>query len=87
MNALLASGYLYELAGLVYFLFYLRMMRPGATRYSRRTRALTLLATIALVGSALVGYAHSETGVAVMLLLVIAAIASTYADRRRPPSA
>ena len=86
MNALLASGYLYELAGLIYFFFYLRMMRPGATRYSRRTRALTLLAIIALVGSALAGYARSQVGVAVMLLLVIAAIASTYADRRTPPA-
>lgn len=87
MNAFVQAGFLYELAGLVYFLFYLWMSRPGSGRpFSRRSRALTLVASIALIGSAILHYAASQTGVAVMLLLVIAAIASTYADRRTPPA-
>ncbi len=86
-GALLASGYLYELIGLVYFVFYLRISRPGSrARYSRRTKALVLLATIALVGSAVFGYANNQTGVAVMLLFVVASVASTYSDRRTPPA-
>jgi hypothetical protein len=84
VSALLASGYVYELIGLIYFVFYLRTMRPGTGRYSRRTRALTLVATIALVGSGMFGYAGTQIGVAVMLLLVVASIASTYADRPPP---
>ncbi|HZO93697.1 MAG TPA: hypothetical protein VFB22_07985 [Candidatus Baltobacteraceae bacterium] len=70
----------------MYFLFYLRMSRPNAPqRFSRRSRALTLIASIALIGSAILHYASSQIGVAVMLLLVIASVASTYADRRMPP--
>ncbi len=86
LDALLASGYLYELIGLIYFLFYLRIASPRArARYSRRTKALILLATLALVGSAVFGYANSQIGVAVMLLFIVASIASTYSDRRSPP--
>ncbi|HTW84360.1 MAG TPA: hypothetical protein VMD91_09860 [Candidatus Sulfotelmatobacter sp.] len=83
MNALLASGIPYEIAGLIYFLFYLAMSRPrAAAAFSRRSKVLTLLAAIALVGAAVLHYGAQPLGIAIMLALVVVSLVSTYLDRR-----
>jgi hypothetical protein len=85
VNLLLNSGILYELVGLCYFLFYLAMGRPRAAgRFSRRSRILTLLAAIALVGSVIGHYGQTTLGIVVMLGLAVGALVSTFADRRVP---
>jgi hypothetical protein len=83
VELLIQSGVVYELVGLCYFLFYLAMSRPRAAgRFSRRSRVLTLLAAIALVGSVVGHYAQAPLGIGVMVALAIAALGSTFADRR-----
>jgi hypothetical protein len=73
----------YELAGLVYFLFYLAMARlRNAARFSRRSQALTLFAAIALVAAVPLHYGTQPLGIALMLLLVLVSLVSTFADRR-----
>jgi hypothetical protein len=83
VDSLTFSGILFELAGLCYFLFYLVMSRPrNVARFSRRSRILTLLAAIAMVGSVVGPYAQAPLGIVVMFGLAIAALVSTFADRR-----
>lgn len=83
MDSLIASGVLFELAGLFYFLFYLAMSRrAAAARFSRRSRVLTLLAAIAMVGSVVGHYAQAPLGIGVMFAFAIAALISSFADRR-----
>jgi uncharacterized membrane protein len=83
MNAFLASGLPYEIVGLVYFLFYLWMARPRAVgRYTRRSRALVLVAAIALVGAVPLHYGDQPAGVAVMLLLLLVSLVSSFVDAR-----
>lgn len=83
MTALLASGIPWEIAGLIYFLFYLAMSRPrSAARFSRRSKALTLVAALALVAAVPLHYGAQPIGVVVMLLLLLASLISTFADRR-----
>jgi hypothetical protein len=85
MHAFVQGGYLYELAGLIYYAFFL-VMRRSAARYSRRSQILTLLAAIVLVASVPLRYARTGAGEAIMLALAAAALMSTLADRRRTPS-
>ena len=90
MDALIQAGYLYEFAGLLYYLFFLLMARgPNAARFSQRSRVLTLLAAIALIGSVPLHYASSPAGVAAMFALVAVSLVSSWLDRRRvqPPAA
>ena len=83
MNAFLASGYAYELAGIAYYVMDLARSRPRrAARFSKRSQALTLIAAMALVGSAPLHYAASGLGVAVMGARALAALLSTAADAR-----
>ena len=83
MNALLASGIPWEIAGLIYFLFYLAMSRPrNAARFSRRSKALTLLAALALVAAVPLHYGAVPIAIVVMLLLLVVSIVSTFLDRR-----
>lgn len=85
MDALIRSGYLYELAGLLYYVFFLTMTRgKNAARFSRRSKALTLVAAIALIGSVPLRYAAHPLAGVLMLVLVAIALLSTWLDRRRP---
>ncbi|GAC1419148.1 MAG: hypothetical protein NVSMB64_28600 [Candidatus Velthaea sp.] len=84
MNAILDAGYLYELAGLIFYVFFLTMTRrANAAKYSPRSRILTIAAAIVLVGSALLHYATKPAGVAAMLVLAVASLGSAYLDVRR----
>lgn len=84
METLIRSGVAFELAGLVYFLFYLRMSRGSAApHFSRRSKILTLLAAIALVGSVVLHYADQLAGIVLMLALAVASLVSTWSDRLR----
>ena len=81
MNALLAAGYPYELAGLVYYGFFIWMNRPAqATRYTRRSRLLVVLAAIVMVGCVPFHYATLVIGVVAMLGLAVLALVSTALD-------
>lgn len=85
MDALIRSGYPYELAGLLYYVFFLTMTRgKNAARFSKRSKVLTLVASIALIGSVPLGYAAQPLAGALMLALVAIALVSTWLDRRRP---
>ena len=88
MNALLA-GYVYELLGIAYYAITTVMsLRRGSTM-SRRSRALAVLASLALVGSGVFGYARSPVAGLVMALLLALSLVSIARDRatgsgRRP---
>lgn len=85
VDALIQSGYPYELAGLLYYVFFLTMTRgKNAARFSQRSKVLTLAAAIALIGSVPLHYAAQPAAVVAMLALVAVAMASTWLDRRRP---
>ncbi len=82
------AGYPYELAGLVYFLFYLSMSRgPAKERYSDRSKIFTLIASMVLVGSVPFHYASGPLGGALMLAVLAVSLWSTFRDRRTPPAA
>jgi hypothetical protein len=81
VNAVLAAGYPYEIAGLVFYVFFLYQMRKrGGARYSLRSRTLTIIAAIGLVGVVPFHYASSTPLLAVVLLLAFAALASAFID-------
>jgi hypothetical protein len=87
IDSLIRTGYPFELAGFVYFLFYLAMSRKGAgARFSQRSKIFTLLASIALVGSVPFGYGAQPLGIVLMLAVVAISIWSTWSDRRTPPA-
>ncbi len=86
MDALIRSGYPFELAGIVYFGFYLVMTRRGNDRFSQRSKAFTLIASIVLVASVPLHYGANPIGIALMLAVVALAMWSTYTDRRHPPA-
>ncbi len=85
MNRIIAAGYPYEIAGLVFYVFFLAMQRKGGQRYSQRTRILTILAAIGLVGVVPFHYATNAVAVEALLLLGLAAVVSAFADRRSVP--
>jgi len=83
MNAILVAGYGYELAGLAYYLFFLTMARGrGAKRFAVRSRVLVFIAAFALVASVPFHYATTSAGVALMIMLALAALASALIDVR-----
>lgn len=85
MNALIQSGYPYELAGLLYYVFFLTMTRgKHAARFSLRSKVLTLVAAIALIGSVPLRYAAQPPAGVLLLALVAVALLSAWLDRRRP---
>jgi hypothetical protein len=82
MNAFLESGYPYELAGLIYYAFFLVMSRRrGGARFSRRSQILTLLAAIVLAASVPFHYANTRGGHIVMIVLAVASLVSTWRDQ------
>ena len=81
MDAIVAAGYPYEFAGLLYYVFFLVMGRPRfAGLYSLRTRVITLLAAIAMVACVPLHYATSVIGVVGMLALGVVALGSATLD-------
>jgi hypothetical protein len=82
VEILIRSGVLFELVGLCYFLLYLSMSRRAvAARFSRRSRVLTLLAAMALIGSVVGHYAQAPLGIGLMFALALGALVSTFVDR------
>jgi hypothetical protein len=83
VTAIVEAGYPYELAGLVFYVFFLSMTRGrNRGRYSQRTRVLTILAAIGLVGVVPFHYAHSGAAMATLLLLGLASLGSAFIDAR-----
>ena len=83
MNQLIRSGYLYELAGLVYYVYFLLMSRGrNAARFSQRSKVVTLLTAIVLVASVPLHYGTLPVANAIMLLLAAASIVSAFVDQR-----
>ena len=83
MEQLIRSGYLYELAGLVYYVYFLLMSRGGnAARFSQRSKVVTLLTAIVLVASVPLHYGSQPIANGIMLLLAAASIVSAFVDRR-----
>jgi hypothetical protein len=81
VNAVVAAGYPYELAGILYYLLFVIMSRKRfAANYTNRSRILVMLAAIAMVGCVPFHYATVLLGVTAMLGLAILALVSTFAD-------
>ena len=88
MNAVIAAGYPYELLGLFYYVMFLMMGRKRfAAKYTNRSRYLSLLAAMAMVGCVPFHYATTLAGAGAMLCLAFFALVSTaydaYASRGR----
>ena len=83
MEPLLRAGIPYEIAGLIYFGFYLVMSRPGGkTRFSTRSKLLTLLAAIVLVGAVPLHYGENALAIVAVLGFAVMALLSAILDRR-----
>jgi hypothetical protein len=82
VDALLRSGIPFELAGLVYFVFYLVMSRNRFGRFSRRSKILTLIAAIAMVASVPLNYGANPVASIGMLGLAALAFLSNVLDAR-----
>jgi len=79
-----AQGYPFELIGICYYVMFLLMSRKTyAARYSLRSRVLTLLAAMFLIGAVPFHYGANAVGIAIMLAVAIAAVAATALDLRR----
>jgi hypothetical protein len=79
------SPYVYELVGLAYYVLFLIMgSARHRARFSARSRVLTLIAAIALVGCVPGGYAAKPLGIAMMLAFAAIAMLSSLIDARRP---
>jgi hypothetical protein len=83
VNAIIDAGYPYEVAGLVFYVFFLYMIRKrGGVVYSPRTRVLTIVTAIGLVGVVPFHYAHSGAAIGMVLVLGLGALASAFLDAR-----
>jgi hypothetical protein len=83
VNAVFDAGYPYEMAGLVFYAFFLYMVRrQNSLRYTQRTRVLTIVAAIGLVGVVPFHYARNGAAIAIVLLLGLASLASAFVDAR-----
>jgi hypothetical protein len=81
LNAVIQAGYPYELAGIIYYVFFVMMSRKRfAATYSKRSRILVVLAAIVMVGCVPFHYANELFGVTAMFALAILALLSTLAD-------
>jgi hypothetical protein len=75
------AGYPYELAGFIYYVFFLMMSRKRfAATYSKRSRVLVVLAAIVMVGCVPFHYANELLGMTATFALAILALLSTLAD-------
>jgi hypothetical protein len=83
VTRVLDSGYTYEIAGLVFYVFFLYMVRTRrGPAYSQRTRVLTIVAAMGLVGTVPFRYADNVAVLAIVLLIAAAALASAFVDGR-----
>jgi hypothetical protein len=83
MNAIFDAGYPYEIAGLVFYAFFLYMTRKrNSRRYSQRTRVFTIAAAIGLVGVVPFHYARNGAAIAIVLLIGLSSLASAFVDAR-----
>jgi hypothetical protein len=83
VNAVIGAGYPYEIAGLVFYVFFLYMLRNRrGAHYGQRTRVLTIVAAIALVGVVPFRYAQNTAAIAVAVLIGVAALVSAFVDAR-----
>jgi 4-amino-4-deoxy-L-arabinose transferase-like glycosyltransferase len=81
LNAIVAAGYPYELAGIFYYALFLMMGRKRyAGVYSRRSRFLVVLAAIVMVGCVPFHYAATFLGATAMFAIAGLALLSTLAD-------
>jgi hypothetical protein len=81
MDAVIVAGYPYEFVGLLYYVFFLLMGRKRlAGIYTRRSKLLTLVAAIAMVGCVPFKYADNNIGVTAMFFVAIVAMVSTLRD-------
>jgi hypothetical protein len=81
VNAVIQAGYPYELAGIVYYVFFVLMSRKRyAAIYSKRSRILVVLAAIVMVGCVPFHYANVLLGTTAMFALAFLALASTLVD-------
>jgi hypothetical protein len=77
----IAAGYPYEFAGLLYYVLFLMMSRKAnAAKYSLRSRVLVILAAIVMVACVPFHYATLVIGVVAMLGLAVLALVSTAVD-------
>jgi hypothetical protein len=83
VSRVIAAGYPYEIAGLVFYVFFLFMVRKqSGLRYTQRTRILTIVAAIALVGVVPFHYGGSASANVALLLLGMGALVSAFIDAR-----
>jgi hypothetical protein len=83
MSAIVDAGYPYEIAGLVFYVFFISMTRrAGGPRYAQHTRVLTIAAAIGLVGVVPFHYAGNPAVMFVVLLIAVAALVSAFLDAR-----
>ncbi len=83
VTAVLDAGYAYELAGLVFYVFFLMMVRKrSGWAYSQRSRVLTIVTAIGLVGVVPFHYAHNPAAIGGVMLAGLAALASAFLDAR-----
>jgi uncharacterized membrane protein len=81
LNAAIAAGYPYELAGILYYGFFVLMSRKRyAATYTARSRMLVVAAAIVMVGCVPFHYANALVGVTAMFVLAILALLSTFVD-------
>lgn len=86
MSAIVDAGYPYEIAGLVFYVFFLYMVRSRkGARYTQRTRVLTIVTAIGLVGVVPFNYAHNPAAIVVVLLLGLASLGCALIDARATP--
>ncbi len=83
MTSIIDAGYPYEIAGLIFYVFFLAMVRRrSAGRYTQRTRVLTIVAAIGLVGVVPLHAARNAAAIAIVTLLGLASLGSAFADAR-----
>lgn len=82
MNAVFDAGYGYEVAGLVFYVFFIVMTRRRDPRFSQRSRILSIVAAIVLVGCVPLHYATNTAGVALMVIFGAASLVSSFIDLR-----
>jgi hypothetical protein len=83
MNAIFDAGYPYEMVGLLFYVFFLWMVRKrNSLRYTQRTRVFTIVAAIGLVAVVPLHYARNGAAIAFVFLLGLVSLASAFVDAR-----
>ncbi len=81
MDNVILAGYPYEFVGILYFAFFLLMGRKRYEGvYTTRSRVLTILAAMVMVGCVPFHYADSSLGIIVMFAVAIISMISTVRD-------